>query len=118
MASPTTKSTYETELAAKFALSGYNAFGFSNAQQAPLAGKAAMLALMDAAIAAANYDKAEELRRYKEDWKYGVDGLGITDADIVNSDTVTAMRAIITPYMPSGTNAAFVTQDHKTVVSA
>ncbi len=118
MATPTTKSIPETENYGRFALSGYNAFGLSDGEQAAFANKAAVATLMDTKIAAVNYDRAEELRRYKEDWKFGSDALGITDADVANSNTVAAFRAIITPYLASGIPAAYITQDHKTVVSA
>lgn len=118
MATPTTKSTNETEYYGRFALSGYNAFGFSDAEQAAFANVAAVATLMDTKIALRNYDAAEELRRYKEDWKFGSDALGVTDADVSGSNTVAVFRAILTPFLPSGTPATFITQDHYTVVSA
>lgn len=118
MATPTTRSTYETENAGRFALSGYNAFGFTDVEQAAFASLAAVATLMDTKIATYNYDKAEEMRRYKEDWIFGAAALGITNGDVTGSNTVAAMRAIMTPFCVSGIPAAYVTQDHKTVVSA
>lgn len=118
MATPTTKNTQETEYYGRFALSGYNAFGFSDAEQAAFADVAAVNALMDTKIAARNYDAAEELRRYKEDWKLGQAALGVTTSDVANSNTVAAFRAILTPFLAPGTAAAFTTQDHLSVVSA
>ncbi len=118
MATPTTKSVPETENYGRFALSGYNAFGFSDVEQAAFANLAAVATLMDTKIATYNYDKAEEMRRYKEDWNFGAAALGITNTDVSGSNTVAAMRAIMTPFLNSSIPAAYITQDHKTVVSA
>lgn len=118
MATPTTKMTMETEYYGRFALSGYNAFGFSDAEQAAFADVAAVNALMQSRINAQTYDRAEELRRYLEDWKFGAAALGVTTADVANSNTVAAFRAILTPFLAPGTPATFITQDHYTVVSA
>jgi hypothetical protein len=118
MATPVTKSQGEQENYGRFALSGYNAFGFSDVEQAAFANKAAVAALMDTKIATYNYDKAEEMRRYKEDWIFGSDALGVTDADVSGSNTVAVFRAILTALLVSGIPASYVTQDHKSVVSA
>lgn len=118
MATPTTKSTNETEYYGRFALSGYNAFGFSDAEQAAFANLAAVATLMDTKIATYNFDKAEEMRRYKEDWNFGAAALGVTNADVSGSNTVATFRAILTPFLVSGIPAAYITQEHISVVSA
>ena len=128
MATPVTRTTQETDYYGRFALSGYNAFvagvpgnlsgGFDNTVQAAFTTVATVTAAMVALIAAQNYDKAEELRRYKDDWVFGSAALGITSADVANSDTIAAFRAVMTALFSNSLSATYLTQDHHDLVSA
>jgi len=128
MATPVTKMTQETDYYGRFALSGYNAFtagapgnlsgGFDNTAQAAFTTVATVTAAMDALIAAQNYDKAEELRCYRNDWVFGAGVLGVTSADVANSDTVAVFQALIAALFSNSLPIKYLTQEHHDKVSA
>lgn len=128
MATVATKSIGETDNYGRFALSGYNAFvagvpgnlsgGFDNTAQAAFTTVASVTAAMDALILLFNYDVAEELRRYRNDWVYGAGVLGISASDVANSNTIAAFRAVMTALFSNSIPATYITSDHKDIVSA
>jgi len=128
MATPKTNAKYEQEQWGKWALSGYNAFCadvaagsvIDDTVQAAFTTVATVLTAMDNAINAATLsaDKSHELRQYRKDFAFGADFLGISAADVANSNTRAAFRAIITPFLPSGVPATYLSIDHASLVAA
>lgn len=128
MATPKTNAKYEQEAWGKWALSGYNAFcadvvaggAIDDTVQAAFTTVATVLTAMDNAVNSAilSPDKQHELRQYRKDFALGADLLGISSADVANSNTRTAFRAIITPFLPSGVPATYLSVDHSSLVSA